>query len=193
MIVFKHLIRKARSTRRFDAACPIDVKDLISFIDLARLTPSAGNQQSIRYRVVHDAECDAIFPHIRWAAALKDWSGPEPSQRPTGYIVLATAAGKIVPEIDLGIAAMTMQLAATASGGAACMLGAFDANAIGVKLGLPDSWTARLVMAFGIPDETIELVEGLPDGKATAYWRDSRGKHYVPKRTLREVLLPAPE
>ena len=190
--MFEELVRKARSTRRFDTADPLAFSDLRAWVNVARLAPSASNQQPIRYRIVHGAECAKLFPATKWAGALKKWNGPTDAQQPTGYIALASDADAPAPGVDLGIAAMTLQLAAADTGWAACMLGAFDPNVVNPLLAIPQPWTVRLLVAFGRAAEKIELVEGLaPDGPR--YWRDENGTHFVPKRLLSDVLLPAPE
>ncbi len=46
-----------------------------------------------------------------------------------------------------------------------------------------------LVVAFGVPAETVVL-EGLTgDDPSTTYWRDADGVHHVPKRPLEDVLV----
>lgn len=43
------LVKKNRSYRRFDPSCTISKDDLESFVQLAQLSPSAGNMQPLRY------------------------------------------------------------------------------------------------------------------------------------------------
>lgn len=157
-------------------------------VDIARLVPSGGNQQPLRYRVVTDAvERGRIFPHLRWAAALKDWPGPAEGERPTAYIVILSPVGK-PSHTDVGITAQTMQLAATAMGYAACMIGSIDRPAVHAELRLPADMEIQLIVALGRPGEKIVL-EDLPRGSDPAYWRTSDGVHHVPKRRLEDVLL----
>ena len=184
----RNLVLQARSYRRFIEADPIPPQLVRELIDLVRFVPSAANQQPLRYRIVTDpAECNLVFPHTKWAGALKNWPGPQPGQRPTAYVVILAAAGK-TPATDVGIAAQTLQLAATAHGYAACMLGAIDRPSIHAALGLPKDLDIQLLVALGRPGETITL-EPLPESGSTAYWRSEDQTHHVPKRSLDEVLV----
>ena len=54
-------------------------EELLSFIDLARQTPSGGNLQPLRYRLVTDArETAAVQALSRWGAALPELHLPFP-------------------------------------------------------------------------------------------------------------------
>ncbi len=97
-----------------------------------------------------------------WAAYLKDWGGPVPGERPAAYIaVLCDRKGSPTPEIDLGIAAQTIQLGAQALGLGCCMIGAFDRDGVRAALGLDAEPFAALdivlVLALGVPAETRVL------------------------------------
>ncbi len=183
------LVKKARSHRRFLESDPIPPETLRELVDIARLAPCGGNQQPLRYRIVTGDECAAVFPYIAWAGALKDWEGPAEGERPTGYIaILSSADRNSPPHADMGIAAQTIQLAATDLGYAACMLGAIKRPEIHKALGLPDAWAVNLLVALGRPGETV-VIEDLAPGGDTAYYRTPDGIHHVPKRTLDEVLV----
>ena len=70
------------------------------------------------------------------------------------------------------------------------MVGAFDTEGVKKLFGFGDGITPELVLAIGKPDETVELIEGLPEGKTDySYYREN-GIHYVPKRRPDDVLLP---
>jgi hypothetical protein len=45
-----------------------------------------------------------------------------------------------------------------------------------------------LVVAIGKPNETI-VIDDLPSGGDTRYWRDRDQVHHVPKRTLDELIV----
>ena len=188
-MMFSQLVKSARTYRRFVQADPIPRQALIDLVDLARLVPSGGNQQPLRYRVVSEpAECASVFKHLRWAAALKEWGGPAEGERPTGYIVICTAAGKPAAT-DVGIAAQTLQLAATDKGYAACMLGSIDRPQIHALLKLPADIEIQLILALGRPGEAVTLEDPTPAGETRPYWRTPDGVHHVHKRKLDDVLL----
>lgn len=184
------LVKKARSFRRYiedDRIPPAVMRELV---DLVRYVPSAGNQQPLRYRLVTEiTECAAVFVHLKWAGLLKEWGGPIEGERPSGYIIILSPAGKN-PAIDIGIAAQTLQLAATERGFGACMLGAIDRTGIHKALVLPAELEVQLVVALGWPAETVKLEETPSEG-STAYWRGADGVHHVPKRPLAEVVITA--
>ena len=184
-----NVVANARSRRRFvqDACVSDDV--LLDMIECARLSPSAGNLQRLKFMPVSDRlRCDKLFPSLRWAGYFKDWSGPADGQRPAAYIVIFHDANLGAENyVDLGIAAQSINLCAVGDHGlACCMIGAFDPDEVRNSL-LPGrtDLTPLLVIAVGVPDESV-VVEPMTDGNVH-YWRDSNGVHHVPKRT--DVVL----
>jgi nitroreductase len=187
--MFSELVRQARSTRRFDASQPIPTETVRQLVDIARVCPSGANLQPLRYRMVTEAsECEAVFPFTAWAGALADWPGPDVKERPTAYIVACSSAGQPSPDVDLGIACQTIQLAASSMGYGGCMLGAIRREQIHAVLHLPEDMAVRLLVALGKPAETIVLEEVGENGD-TRYWRTPDEVHHVPKRSLGDVLL----
>lgn len=184
--MFSDLAKTARSTRRFAPEPAISADDMRTLVDLARVAPCGGNQQPLRYRIVSDPkERAAIFPAIAWAGALKDWAGPAEGERPTGYLVIASAGDH---GTDVGIAAQTIQLAAADMGYGCCMLGAIRRPAIQQELQIPQDYTIDLLLALGKPAETIVL-EDVAGDAPLKYYRDSDDVHHVPKLSLDSVLL----
>ncbi|MDR3042957.1 MAG: nitroreductase family protein [Desulfovibrio sp.] len=192
---FAQCVRAARTCRRFREDVAVPLSALHALVDTARVCPSGANRQPLRYAVCADAARNsAVFPHLRWAAYLKDWGGPVPGERPAAYIaVLCDKKGSPTPEIDLGIAAQTIQLGAQAQGLGCCMIGAFDRDGVRAALGLDaEPFTTLdlvLVLALGVPAETRVLDTVGADGDIR-YRRDADGTHRVPKRALESVLLP---
>ena len=87
--MFKDLILKNRSYRRFHQSTSIEPETLRELVDLARLSPSAANLQPLKYILSCDPETNAkIFSTVTFAAALKDWAGPAEGERPTAYIIV---------------------------------------------------------------------------------------------------------
>ena len=193
---FDALVRRARTCRRFDESMRVPREFLLELAELAHLAPCGANAQRLRFHVVCDAEeCSSLFEKLAWAGALKDWSGPDEGERPTGYIaILAERAvpGKpaaSITEVDTGIAAQTMMLAARSATPevAACMFKAFTPHAIDA-MGLDND--KYELMAFGVPAETqvIDAIDSNPDDSIN-YWRDEAQVHHVPKRSLVDVLV----
>ena len=136
---FDALVRRARTCRRFDESMRVPREFLLELAELAHLAPCGANAQRLRFHVVSGAEdCARVFDELTWAGALKDWPGPAEGERPTSYI--AILAERAVPgkpaapitEVDTGIAAQTMMLAARSATPevAACRFKAFTPRAI---------------------------------------------------------------
>ena len=199
LVQMADLVASCRSFRRFDEGRRVPEGFLLELVDMARLCANGANRQLLGFRVVSDpAACDAVFAELAWAGYFKDWAGPAAGERPTGYVVIAaerSAAGKStapIVEVDCGIAAQTMMLAArsAAPSYAGCMLRAFTPRLIDV-LGLDAKrYELKLVCAFGLPAEEVRLepLSASPDG-SIKYWRDDAGVHHVPKRSLEDVLI----
>ncbi len=187
---FEQLIIRNRSYRRFDHSKPIDIATLRQLVDIARRTPSAANRQPLKYILVADApRCDRLFPHLRWAGALKGWTGPAETERPVAYIIiLGDREISTNPGCDHGIACQSMLLAAAERGLGGCMLGAIDRDAIRRDFKIPERYDILLVVALGVPAETCVLEDAKVGGDVT-YYRDSSGVHYVPKRPMEEIIL----
>jgi len=186
----EELVVKARSFRRFAQSKRIQAAALLDLVNLARRTPSAGNRQPLRYVLVHEeSDCARLFKHLRWAAALKNWSGPAEGERPAGYVIMVTDTEiNKNADCDAGIAAQTMQLAATERGLRACMLGAIDRPKIQAEFKIPKRYAIVLVLALGVPAETVVL-EDAPSGGDVTYYRDAQDVHHVPKRPLKDIVL----
>lgn len=182
------LLCRARSYRRFEQE-RLQEQTLVELLELTRLCPSSANRQPLKYLLAWRPEQNKrIFPHLRWAASLSDWSGPGEGERPTGYVIIVGDT-RISRQFDLdcGIAAHAIQLGAAEQGLGACMIGSIDRAALSSTLQLPGHLEIQLVIALGKPGETVVLEEGAPD--ECPYWRDDAGVHHVPKRTLAEVRV----
>lgn len=185
----KHLANTTRSYRRFRQIYPVTPELMTQWVDNARVSASAGNKQPLRYRIVTDKEqCAQIFETLTWAAALPDWDGPEPGQRPTGYIIMATDSETFKGELwrfDAGIAAQTIMLSSTEEGFGGCIMLSFKRGELKKILSMPEDLEPVLVLALGRPIEDIRLVDAVQGD--TTYYRDEQQIHYVPKRKLEDI------
>jgi nitroreductase len=187
---FEALVLRNRSFRRFDQNKRIPCETLVALVDLARRTASGGNRQPLKYAVLHTPEqCARMFPHTRWAGALKGWGGPAEGERPAAY-VLVFCDTRILkdPGCDHGIAAQTLLLSAAAQGYGGCMVGSIDRPKIRAEFGIPAHLDLPLLVALGVPAEKVVLEEARVGGDVT-YYRDAQSVHHVPKRTMAEVLV----
>ena len=188
--MLKDIVSASRSFRRFDNGVAIPMRDLEELVELARLCPSSANRQPLRFILcTSPSENEAVFACLKWAAYLKDWDGPAPSERPTAYVIVVnTARDWDMARIDLGIMAQTMLLGAVEKGFGGCMLGAIDRDRLRAHLGLAQELEISLVLALGKPVEEVQVVDMPADG-SVRYWRDETGRHFVPKRSVGELIL----
>ncbi len=188
--MIKDLVLRNRSYRRFQQELDISIATLRELVDLARLSPSAMNLQPLRYILSCDAERNSlIFPHLGWAGYLKDWPGPCDGERPSAYIVIlgdTETSGSF--GCDHGIAAQSIMLGATERGLGGCMIGSANKERLRDALDIPSRYEVLLVLALGKPKETV-IIEELGRDGSIKYWRDDDGVHYVPKRSLDDLIL----
>ena len=193
VVMIKNLVVKTRSYRRFDESDRIMRDVLVDLVDTARMAASAANKQPQKYAIVnHPAACERMFSTCAWAAKLTDWEGPQPGERPTGYIVILRDAELSLNDIfstwDAGIAAQTMMLSAVERGWGGCMICSFRKEECAQILGVKRKELEPLmVIALGRPVEDCRIEDVEADGSID-YWRDEAQVHHVPKRKLNEVL-----
>lgn len=187
---FLELVKQARTCRRFDESRPLSENDLEWLMECARAAPSARNGQELRFMTVSWGNiCRELFLLTRWAAAIKDWHGPAEGERPTAFIaILMPERGGELLFYDAGIAAQTIQLAASSRGWGACMIHSFDRQKAAELLTLPQGMKFSLLIGLGVARETRAL-ENAAKGASTAYWRDESQVHHVPKRMLSELII----
>lgn len=188
--MLKELVKKSRSYRRFDENHKVEEVTLRELVEMARLTPSAANLQPLKYMMSFEPRRNGlIFPHLRWAGYLKDWAGPVEGERPTAYIVIVRDNSIHKGEsCDHGIAAQTILLGAAEKGMGGCIIRNIDMEGLRRDLGIAGHLEVLLVLALGKPVEVVRMVPVGPDGDMK-YWRDEQGVHYVPKRSLEEIII----
>ena len=185
---FKDLLQKDRSCRRFKQDQKIERAVLEELVDLGRISASGANLQPLKYMLSCDAETNAkVFPHLMWAGYLKEWVGPEEGERPAAYImILGDTEVARNPGCDHGIAAQSILLGATEQGIGGCMIGSVERRGLAEDLEIPARYDILLVLALGIPNETVRLIEAVD---SIQYYRNESDVHIVPKRTLSDILL----
>ncbi len=188
--MIKDLILQNRSYRRFHQDVAISEEMLRELVDLARLSPSAANQQALKYVISGDAEKNArIFPAVVWAAALPDWPGPEEGEKPSAYIIIVEDTEiKQKFGVDHGIVAQSILLGAVEKGLGGCMIGSIRKDVLRQAIDLAPRYEIALLLALGKPREKVVIEAMRPDGDVR-YWRDSDKTHHVPKRALDEIII----
>jgi nitroreductase len=190
IMMIKDLVIKNRTYRRFCEEVAVERETLRELVDLARLSASAANLQPLRYILSWAPHKNAlIFPHLGWAGYLEDWQGPPEGERPSAYVIILndTRISKSV-DCDHGIAAQSILLGATEKGLGGCIIGTVQRQKLSKALDIPTHYEILLVLALGKPKEQV-VIEALDADDDIKYWRDSEGKHHVPKRNLDDIIL----
>lgn len=188
--MLKDLVLRNRSYRRFDQDFRIAPETLRELTGLARLTASARNAQPLKYLLVSSKTgCDQVFPHLAWAAYLKDWPGPQQGERPAAYIVmLGDTTLSTSFAMDAGIAAQTILLGAAEMGLGGCIIASVARKELADALEIPARFEILYVLSLGKPRETV-VIDPLGEDGDIKYWRDEQQVHHVPKRSLDEVIF----
>ena len=179
------LLTKNRSTRGFDASFKVRRDQLVSLVEAARLTPSAMNQQVLRYRLVTEEESHLVLPHIHLGRALPELNLPLKGCEPNAFVVICTDKKGRYVDMDMGIATQTMLLRAVEMGLNGVCIAAFDESKVKEALNLPT--TPQLILAIGRSAERIEIVD-ISEGDSTTYYRE-RGVHFVPKINTEDLII----
>lgn len=189
--MLKDLVYNCRTYRRFCENEPVSTDTLKSLVDLARMTASTANSQALKFHLCNTPEeNEKVYGCLGWAAALPDWNGPEPGERPSAYIIilcdLELGKNKLY---DDGIAAQTIMLGAVEQGLGGCILGNVNRTKLAEALKLDTSrYSIDLVLALGKPKEKVVVVP-VPENGNVAYYRDEEQTHYVPKRSLEDLIV----
>ena len=188
--MISELVEANRSCRRFYEDHQVEVKTLEELVNLARLSASGANLQPLKYILACEPDVNAqIFSCLAWAGYLKDWPGPEPGERPSGYIVILgdTTISKEFG-VDHGIAGQSMLLGAREKGLAGCMIGSINRKDLRPMLNIESHLKILLVLAIGKPKEEVVIEPVGSDGNIR-YWRDDQAVHHLPKRALTDIIV----
>lgn len=190
---FKELVKRNRSFRGYDESYRFTKEQLEDYVDTTRYTASSVNMQPLKYFIAYEKEMvDTIQKMTKWARALPDLNLPYVGKRPTGFIVVCQDINISLNTErfmkDVGIVAQTILLQATEEGLGGCMIGNFKKEEVMETLKLDDNLVPLLIIALGKPDEEIVITE-IPESGSTNYYRDKDDVHYVPKRSLGDILI----
>lgn len=179
------VICSRRSIRRFQAK-EIAPELLEQLLEIARLYPSAGNIQPLRFAVITDEEKRAeIFKLLKWAAYLPEFSISS-EESPKAYILLlADSTVKRNCMFDAGGAAAYIMIGARSFGLDSCCLGIADptalANCIGIGNAVP---LAAIALGYGSQhSQVVPLIDSV------RYRELLSGDIEVPKYSKNDVLL----
>ncbi len=183
----KALIQEARTTRRFEKNKKVSLEDLKEIIDLARITSSAKNMQPIKYILVTQEDAvQKLAQTAAWAAHLKEWNQGE-DERPSAFIIMLN--DQMIdgfPMFDAGASFTALSLAAKSKGLATCPMASIDKKLCKELFVIPDSYDVMIGIAVGVGLEDVKIVD--TDELDTNYYRDENQTHYVPKRSLKQII-----
>jgi len=183
------LILRNRSYRRFYQNEGIQQSQLESWVDLARLSPSARNMQSLRFKLINDPKLNAqVFPLLKWAGYIEDWDGPIEGERPAAYIVVLNDESLSNNYYcDDGLATQSLLLGGVEDGFGGCIIAAIDRSKLRKLLRIDEKYKIIHLIALGKPKEKVKI-EKMENG-AIKYWRDENQTHHVPKRDLKDLII----
>ena len=182
-------IAKRRSARCFKNE-PVAEEKLVKMVDLARLSPSGANLQSLKYIIVTDeAVRRELYPLIAYAGYIPEWN-PEFEETPTAFIAVLNDT-KIRPtneatQCDSGIAMMSICLLAQAEGIDSCMLGAIKREEIRQVLSVDEGCDLLYMIGLGVSATENSCYDSSDEIK---YQMDEAKNFRVPKRKLEDVLV----
>lgn len=186
----RELLQLNRSYRRFWQDAKISDQLLTEWIENTRFCASGRNLQGLKYSFFNQPKDNhVIFETLTWAGYLKDWKGPEEGEKPSAYIFMFQ--DKQISERmfnDDGIAAQSILLSAVEAGYGGCMIASVKKNNLYEHFHIPGNLELILVLALGKPKEVVKITE-VKNGEIK-YFRDADQIHYVPKRSLSELLVP---
>ncbi|MBE6220972.1 MAG: nitroreductase [Rikenellaceae bacterium] len=180
------LLQRNRSHRAYDVSFQVREDQLRRIIEVNRYTPSARNQQVLRFRMVLSDEAEKVLPHIRLGAALPELNLPQKGSEPRAFIIIcSTVEESRFVDIDLGIAAQSMLLQATEIGLNGICIATFDKQRIKEQFNLP--YEPLMILAIGRGKDNIVLTEIKANESHNYYRKD--GIHYVPKLSFEELII----
>lgn len=184
----KEAIKKRRTIRKFEQK-PLSEEQVKNYIDSARIAPSGGNLQPLRYTAIISGEMvKKAFPLFKWAAYLAPDYNPKENERPTAYIVILSDKN-IRPsgcELDAGAAAENIILSALEDGVGSCWIGSIDRAGLRELLSLPENLEIVSVIALGYPAESPKEAV-IKDGDIK-YYLDDENVLNVPKLSLEGII-----
>lgn len=185
--MFRDLILKNRSTRKYHQDFAVSRKTLKELLDLGRLSASAGNRQPLKYILSCTPKKNAaIFSNIGLGGQ------PKEGDRPSAYIVILKDNGLEAyggSQVDHGIAAQSILLGATEKGLGGCMIGMINRKGLQKALNIPERHEILLVLAIGKPKEKFVIEDLEPGSENLRGWWDEQGVRHVPKRRLKDLII----
>ena len=148
--MLKDYIKENRTVRGFDQSEKVSTEELMDMIDCARLSSSGMNLQPLKYFIANRDSAAAILQKAtKMGGRLPERHLPDAGKEPESYIVILQdpdiSTSDTFTNIDLGIAAQSITLAAVEKGYRCCMLGGgYNPEELRDELGIPDKYNLKL-------------------------------------------------
>ena len=185
-VTLSKLLERNRSHRGYDVNFIVRDDQLRRIIDVNTKTPSARNQQVLRFKPVNHTEAHKVLPHIALGGALPELHLPLAGTEPNAFIIIcSTVEESKYVDVDLGISVQSMLLQATEIGLNGICIAAFNKKKIIEEFNL--ELEPLMILAIGKGIENIQLVNINPD-ESHAYYRKD-GIHYVPKLKIDDIIM----
>lgn len=187
------LVKKNRSTRRFDESFAIDYDTVYSWLEVLPFVASQRNMQMLKYIIVADADiCNEITAISKWAGYIDGWDRPPKGERPRAYLIqLLDTTLLDNAAFDEGMQLQSIRLMAIEQAISSCVIMAFDSKALRQILNIDERYKINAIVAFGKSAETC-IIEDIKDNNVR-YYRDENGIHHIPKRQLSELIINSKE
>jgi nitroreductase len=153
---FEELLNKRRSIRAFEGK-PFPEEHLQRILEAVRLSPTAGNVQAFRMKIVRDKETkEKLVPACRGQAFIADapviiafFGSPQESKEKYG-----TRGEKLYSVQDATIAIYSAHLMAAELGLGSCWIGAFSESEVSSVLKTGDDLVPVGLLPVGYAKET---------------------------------------
>lgn len=179
---------KSRRTVRSFKNESVSREDIVKMIDSARISPSAGNIQSLKYEIIDSPEeRKVIFPYVKYAGYIAHWN-PKFEETPAAFIAVLNDTDirktNSFTECDAGIAMMAISLVAVEMGYDSCILGAIDRKKLAKILGI--NHDILYLIGIGKSNQKNTMYD---DSDNVKYEMDEGHNFKVPKRKLEDIIV----
>lgn len=177
-------IRKRRTIRRYKQT-PVEREKLEQLIEAARLAPTGGNMQQLRFIVIQNKELlEKVFKQTAWGGLVKPKRNPELGKSaPMAFIAVTSNSNSLVQVTNAGAAVQNILLRAVDLELGCCWIGAFNKENTHQALSLPEETELLYLVAVGYPDES-PVSEDVSTGDSVKYYLDDQDVLHVPKLTV---------
>jgi nitroreductase len=175
---FLQLVKERQSDRAFDINRPVEKEKIARIIEAARLAPSACNSQPWHFIVVDHPELKDKVADATSARALG--MNHFTKQAPVHILLVeekvnfSSSVGSLIKQkdyaqMDLGIAAAHITLAAQAEGLGSCILGWFNEPKMRELLNIPKSKRIWLDICIGYSAQPLREKKRKPLQEVVSY------------------------